>query len=75
MAAQTGATNIVQLPLAFVRSGHVYLGNGYVDNVGSYGYSWSRTSRSSTDAYFLSFGTSYVGPSSNYNRYVGRPLR
>lgn len=75
MAAQTGATNIVQLPLAFVRSGYVALSNGYVVSVGSYGYNWSRTSKSSPYAYLLNFYTSYVNPSSSSSRFGGRPLR
>lgn len=61
--------------LAFVRRGYVNLNNGYVDNVGSNGYNWSRTSKSSTNAYNLNFNTSNVNPSNNNNRYNGRPLR
>ena len=71
----TGATTIVQLPLAFVRSGVVWPDDGRVGNVGNGGYSWSRTSRSSTYAYYLYFYTANVSPSSNYNRFDGRPLR
>lgn len=71
----TGATNIVQLPLAFVRSGYVYLNNGYANLVGSYGYYWSRTSSSSAGAYYLYFNTSNVYPSDSFSRYGGRSLR
>ena len=71
----TGATNIVQLPLAFVRSGVVWPGDGQVGYVSYYGYSWSRTSESSTDAYYLSFGTTNVNPSYSSVRFYGRPLR
>ena len=71
----TGATNIVQLPLAFVRSGYVNLNNGYVDNVGSNGYNWSRTASSSTGARNLNFSTTGVSPSAYSSRYLGFSLR
>ena len=74
----TGATTIVQLPLAFVRSGYVYTNSGAVGSVGyvgNNGYSWSRTSRSSTSAYRLNFNTTGVYPSGNGNRWYGFSLR
>ena len=74
----TGATTIVQLPLAFVRSGYVYTNSGAVGSVGyvgNNGYSWSRTSRSSTSAYRLNFNATDVYPSGNGNRWYGFPLR
>ena len=75
MAAQTGATNIVQLPLAFVRSGYVNLDNGRVNLTGYEGDVWSRTAISSTTARVLYFNTTNVTPSDNYNRYYGFSLR
>ena len=74
-SGQTAATNIVQLPLAFVRSGWVNIGNGYTNNVGERGYGWARTSNSSTYAYSLYFNTAYVRPSNSNDRYSGFPLR
>ncbi len=71
----TGATTIVQLPLAFVRSGSVNMGDGRVYFVGVWGWDWSRTSRSSTNAYYLQFGVSDIYPSGNDNRWVGFSLR
>lgn len=63
------------LPLAFVRSGYVYLSYGYVSNVGEYGRAWSRTPKSSTHAYYLGMHPTYVNPSDYYIRYGGFPLR
>ena len=71
----TGATNIVQLPLAFVRSGYVNLSGGYVYNVGNGGYYWSRTASSSTGARYLYFGPTGVNPSGYNYRYYGLSLR
>ena len=71
----TGATTIVQLPLAFVRSGYVYLGNGQARVAGEDGYYWSRTAGSSSGAYSLLMYTTNVNPSNNNNRYIGRSLR
>ena len=71
----SGATTIVQLPLAFVRSGYVCLSYGYVSNVGEYGCAWSRTPKSSTHAYYLGMHPTYVNPSDYYIRYGGFPLR
>ena len=72
----TGATTIVQLPLAFVRSGVIYPGNGTAGNVGYYGYWWARTAKSSTSAYDLGMNPSDVYSESNNNyRYHGFSLR
>ena len=70
----TGATTIVQLPLAFVRSGDINLPDGNISGSGYGGYNWSRTVNSSTVAYRLVFNTNGV----NTNRdgyYYGFPLR
>ena len=76
MCRQSGSTNIVKLPLAFVRSGYVYLNFGFVFNVGDYGYNWSRTAKSSTIAYHLNMDPSDVDSESNEDdRWVGLPLR
>ena len=63
MAAQTGATNIVQLPLAFVRSGNVYIDYGRLVSTGYVGDYWSRTANSATTGRDLIFHTTYVNPS------------
>jgi hypothetical protein len=75
MAAQTGATNIVQLPLAFVRSGNVYIDYGRLVSTGYVGDYWSRTANSATTGRDLIFHTTYVNPSLNDNRWNGFPLR
>ena len=71
----TGATTIVQLPLAFVRSGYVDLGASQARVIGTNGYSWTRTSNSANDTYSLYFSSSIIYPSNYGNRYYGRPLR
>lgn len=55
--------------------------NGYIydslaNNVGSYGYYWSRTAYSSTSAYNLYVNNGgYVDPASSSNRYYGFSVR
>ncbi len=81
----TGATTIVQLPLAFVRSGNVDINDGRLYIGGwstgdgqvapAHGYGWSRTARLSALAYGLGFNTTGVYPSNYYNRWYGFPLR
>lgn len=75
------ATNIVQLPVAFVRSGWVNVSAGYMDSsdwdLGDY---WSRTAGSATNAYYLNFypgigSSSDVDPSTSSSRFSGFPLR
>ena len=38
-----GISNIISLPLAFVRSGYVHLSESYMDYVGDHGFGRSRT--------------------------------
>lgn len=72
----TGATNIVQLPLAFVRSGYIRLQDGQAQNVGLEASTRSRTSSSAAYAYYLNSNDTGVNPSDiNYYRYRGFPLR
>ena len=71
----TGTTTIVQLPLAFVRSGYVNVNDGKVYSVGSSGYGRSRTASSSSGAYYLTFNPTDVYPSYYYHRWYGFPLR
>lgn len=78
---QSGATNIVKLPLAFVRSGWFnldYYGYGHYSGIYSFGesgYNWSRTSRSSTLAHYLNIDPNIIPPSNNADRYFGFSLR
>ena len=67
----TGATTIVQLPLAFVRSGSVsgvgpsfFTGNMY--NVGNEGWYWSSTVEDEEYVYYLDFIISNVVPSDSH---------
>ena len=61
-------------PNNFVYSGGV---NGSsVDDRGSSGLYWSSSANSSNGAYYLIFGSSYVGPGTDRNlKYVGRMVR
>ena len=71
--------------LAFVRSGNVNINDGRLYIGGwstgdgqvapAHGYGWSRTAKSSTNAYNLNFNTTGVNPSNNNNRWNGFPLR
>ena len=74
----TGATTIVQLPLAFVRSDAIYVDVGKIWGLGQGGRYWSRTALSSTYAYYLGFDPTGVYPSNfsyDGDRYWGFPLR
>ena len=73
--SQSSATNIVKLPLAFVRSGGIATGDGKASYVGSSLYSWSQVSRLITTAYGLGVNPTGVDPSDGYNRWRGFPLR
>ena len=68
----TGATTIVQLPLAFVRSGYVDLTDGYIIQTGSVGYGWSRTS-TNAHAHDLWHNDVTISPSSSTYRWSGFP--
>ncbi len=52
-----------------------FVGSGSLDTVGSFGYYWSSTAYSSTDAYDLGFNSGYVDPSNNGSRYLGFSVR
>ena len=70
-----GASNIISLPLAFVRSGYAYTNGGNVYNVEHSLYSWSRVSVSTSSAYDLGVIPTGVYPSNDNNRFYGFPLR
>ncbi len=66
--------------LAFIRSGWVNLNTSALGYFGYNGFGWSRTaisysSPTSADAYNLGFAPSGVGPSNNYTRWRGFPVR
>ena len=73
--SSSGATTIVQLPLAFVRSGIAYIHTGIVSYTGSNGYIWSRTTKSNAYAYYLGFSSSAINFSGSEDRWLGFPLR
>ena len=71
-----GASNIISLPLAFVRSGYVNLNDGKAYAVGRNLYGWSRVTKSLANAYGLGVSPTVVYPSDgNYDRWRGFPLR
>ena len=51
-----------------------YCDNSYVDDVGSYGYYWSASWYSSSDTWYLDFGSGNQGLD-YYNRYFGQSVR
>ena len=56
--------------------GNRYYGSGELRYVGSYGYYWSASPKSSSShAYGLDFDNGYVGPTSNYSRGHGYSVR
>lgn len=70
-----GATNIIHLPLAFIRSGYMHHSVGYVNVIGTYGYTWSHTSRSASHSYDLSISASGIDSLDGTHRSIGFPLR
>ena len=60
-------------PYYFVRSGSIY--GGTLGNPGVYGFYWSSTVSSSTDAYNLFFISTGIYPARNNLRYLGRSVR
>ena len=69
------ASNIISLPLAFVRSGYVNLNAGMAYGVSRYLYGWSRAAESLAGAYSLGVNPTEVYPSANNYRWNGFPLR
>lgn len=61
--------NVIFLPSAGYRDGTM------VNYVGSYGLYWSSTYYSHHGAYYFSFSSSYVNPSSSGYRYYGQSVR
>lgn len=72
---QSGATNIVKLPLAFVRGGYVGLSYGQARDTGYEASTRSRTAKSSIYGYILGMNTTGVNPSYYNSRCNGFPLR
>ncbi len=69
----TTGSNLITTPYYFVYGGNVYHSSLYT--AGSYGYYWSSTANSGTNAYYLYFNSSSVIPSSNDARYYGNSVR
>ena len=69
-----GGTAMRSAPLFFIRSGYV---NPTIDlyYAGYYGRYWSSVAFSSSDTYYLYFGSSFVSPSSYAIRYFGHSVR
>lgn len=73
---QSGTTNIVKLPLAFVRSGYMRPSDGNMSWVGYAGWYESTSSRATNGVYYLWFGKFDVTPSNTDGRRLdGFPLR
>jgi hypothetical protein len=65
----TGNTNSIFLPAAG------YWDGGGVYGVDSYGGYWASSLSDPLDGYRLGFGSGYVGPDDDYDRYCGCPVR
>ena len=68
-------SNIISLPLAFVRSGYVSTNDGKTYALGNFLYDWSRTASSASFAYYLASDPNEIYPSYSSNRWSGYPLR
>ena len=68
-------SNIISLPLAFVRSGGIYLNDGIAYYVGHALYNWSRVVLSAPVAYFFGVDPAEVYPSFSVNRWYAFPPR
>ena len=71
----SGATAIVQSPLAFVRSGDPNVIHGQLRFLGNGSFYWSRTTISLTTSYSLNTYPTGVTPSTSDTRNLGFPLR
>ena len=71
--ATGGFNKLRSNPYYFVRSGHI--SGSTLDHPGVYGYYWSSTVSSSTDAYRLTFNGTDVYPARNGYRYFGWSVR
>ena len=71
----TGSAAARKFPLSLVYSGLYYWGGGYLNNQGGYGYWWSSTAYSTTNARFLRVLSSRLIPQDGDNRAVGFSVR
>ncbi|MBR5409028.1 hypothetical protein IK112_03810 [Candidatus Saccharibacteria bacterium] len=62
-------------PLSYVFSGRYAWGNGNLGVQDSFGYWWSTTAYSDSNAYFLYVDSSTLTPQYNYNKANGFALR
>ena len=75
MVSPSAASNIISLPLAFVRSGYVNLNLGNVLYAVYETALRSRSSVSDTDAYYLYSNPTAIDTSGSGAHYASRPLR
>jgi hypothetical protein len=68
-------TYAVNSPVFFPASGYRDSVNGMLYDVGGYGYYWSSSVNSGTNAYFLGFYSVVVNPANAYIRTYGRSVR
>ena len=70
----TWVSNIVNKPYYFLPGGSV-VSSGKLYGAGASGNYWSSTFSNANSAYNLAFGSSYVSPSSGWDRYGGYSIR
>ena len=75
MVSPSAASNIISLPLAFVRSGYINLNLGNVLYAVYETTLRSRSSVSDTDAYYLYSNPTAIDTSGSGAHYASRPLR
>ena len=68
-------SNIISLPLAFVRSGWISVNGGATSVVGQWSFNRSRVVQSTSSAYSLDIASDNVNPSRSNDRWDGFPLR
>lgn len=68
-------SNIISLPLAFVRSGGIATGDGKASYAGYSLFGWSHMAKSTIYGYALGVNPLAVGFFDDYNRWRGFPLR
>jgi len=70
-----GASTLVHLPLAFVRSNAVNIRDSKIWFLGQDGDYWSRTDQSPDNAYHLFISLAAAYPTYSYGRWNGYPFR
>ena len=74
-SGSAGSLAMRQIPLSIPFTGYYYWSNGALNDRGSYGYFWSSTAYSTSNARSLDFGASLISPQSSGNKVYGFSVR